>query len=208
MRKTLIALFAVPALAGFAFAAPPPILTSIPQTIGISIPMYLALSTTTASPSDVNSLSGVNFNFADTTDTLATRYNLIPATLANYQTAVASGVDVIFGPTSGVPTSLSVTTNSKIYTLTATLLTDPSPDSPATADFLVGFLPQGSTGAVSYSSIGASYNLKAEKLNSKWNTAIDIYLGLIMRANATYNFDTTGAAIHRNAVLTYTVAHL
>ena len=194
MRKTLIALFAVPALAGFAFAASPPIFVT--QAVSITVPMYLAMSTLV--------LPAVSFNFTDATDALATRFGLTPATLANYQIAVAGGADATCGPTNGTKTTLSVKTNSKKYTLTATLSTAPAAGGPAAVDFLVyaGAAPSDST---PYAPIGTGKQLTSTTSNGSWSTAADIYIGLIMRANATYNFDTSGTAIPYDAILTYTV---
>ena len=199
MRKTLIALFAVPALAGFAFAAGN---GSATQIVIVSIPYYLNLSSTVIA-------STFNFNDAGTTDVANA---LTIANGKNYGLWIEGSMplDTLFAPSDGGKTTVSVKTNAKGYMLTVQVTAMSANSVTAITDLKAysgALVPNASTQYASFNTTAISMLNKANQSN--WTDSADLYLGLLMKSNATFDFQTGGlTAINESYTVTYSLTKL
>ena len=191
MRKTLIALFAVPALAGFAFAANLPT-----QAVSVTIPAYLSLAITE--------------NAALTFDFNSAKANFIPydslsiANLLAYQALIDSttpAATTYFAPTDATattaPTTVSIHANAGKYNLTATY----NGSGEATGDLEV----RGGAFSTYTKLTPTSATLYTTSANAKWANPIDMYFKLGLNSDKSFDFSAV-PFITTTATITYTLA--
>ena len=192
MRKTLIALFAVPALAGFAFAAPAVANTIATQAVTVTIPVYLNMAAT---------IAATEFNFTANGLTTATN-GLLPANLTNYTAQIeASTASVKYGPTTPGKSTVNVKSNSKKYSLTANMSVVTG-TAAVSADFLIATV-SGPT-AASYLPFNSPIALMTVTDSKSWSGLVDVYFGLNIPVDTTYDFATMTNPT--TWTLTYTLA--
>ena len=177
MRKTLIALFAVPALAGFAFAANP---APADQIVSVTIPSYLSLGVVTPAT--------LSFDFSGSAT--GTAYDSLKQAGSSAYTAMVDAVTTgttYFAPSTAVstiaPTTLTMHANVLKYNLTVSYVTNLG----TAADIL-----QARGGLLTpYTTLSTtSMPLVSTANNTNWLNTISLYFQLGIPANQIFDIST------------------
>ena len=212
MRKTLIALFAVPALAGFAFAAAPNTVTATAtQTVTVKMAPYISLTLAPSTAIDFDFVSGAAGNAYD---------SLSVASLANFKTwsdgsdGTSSKDFAPTGATALAPLLVTIKGNTKTWNLVVTAAVGTLGVTAVNTlrDGLQIQLVRGTTTVPYANPISAPTTLTVsaanrDKVHNPATDVVSVFYKLNLSPTAVYDF-TNNAFVADNAVVTYTVTGL